>query len=594
MQLIWGETKPVSVPGSEKDSRGVAETETDPKKPVWSRSPKTSMISAGTTGPLKGGNLGLGLTSGSTPTERESEPLTLSPSPLTGVRGEVPTRLQPAAVSEQKIARSRSPILRPYQAESIASVELQLETKQSTLLVLPTGCGKTVVFSELTRQWVARELRTLVIAHRTELLDQAADKMRDIGLVADIDQGQRKASLRSSVVIASVQTLQRARLERYPIDHFQRIVIDEGHHGPAVTYGNVRGRFPSAKVLAVTATPDRGDGKGLGTCYETVAYTYEMRKAIAEGFLSPLRAKRILVEDLDLSAVKTRAGDFAQDELSKLLNDERGDNAVERVLVVELVFGVDVAHARALAETINRLRPGKAIALDGTSKPEERKAVLALFRAGKFQYLTNCALFTEGFDEPGIGCVALARPTQSRALYTQMLGRGTRLHPGKVDCLVLDFVGNSGRHRLIGPADALAGRDLDDKTRALVEQSLDGQLELEDVLAAAEEEAKKRVRTVNIAALTHYREREVDLFIGDLMPAWDLDCADAKLPATPDQLSEILLLKLGTPPHGLSKAEAAAMIAGVAARRRAGQSRSRARARSSPRSRPATRGTRRG
>lgn len=468
------------------------------------------------------------------------------------------------------------PTLRPYQAEAIAAIEREHTTRRSTLLVLPTGTGKTVVFAELVRRTIASGGRALVLAHRTELLEQAAKKLLDVGVYASIDQGQRKGSQLADVVVGSVQTLRGVRLERYAPTAFALVIVDEAHHAAAQSYRAILERFTTAKILGVTATPDRGDGKALGKIFESVAFSYEMRLAIAEKHLAPLRAKRILVEDMDLSAVKTHHGDFDQGELSKLLNDEQNLHGVVTPLVEQagdrrtLVFGVDVAHAYSLAEVINRHKPGKAIALDGTAKPEERAAVLALFRTGVFQFLCNCALFTEGFDEPTIACVGLARPTQSRALYTQMLGRGTRNAPGKTDCLVLDFVGNSGKHRLIGPADALAGHDLDEATRKAAEAQLDGQLDLEAVLADAEQQAAAKRKSVNLVALAHYRSREVDLFLGDLMPDFDPESPAAKRPATPEQLAAIEAAKLGKPPHGISEAEARAMLAAVKARRAAG------------------------
>jgi len=404
--------------------------------------------------------------------------------------------------------------------------------------------------------------------------------MLDVGVYASIDQGQRKGNQQADVVVGSVQTLRGVRLERYAPTAFSLVIVDEAHHTAAQSYRSILERFTSAKVLGVTATPDRADGKALGKIFESVAFTYEMRRAIAEKHLAPLRAKRILVEDMDLSAVKTHHGDFDQGELSKVLNDEHNLLGVVRPLLEQagdrktLVFGVDVAHARSLAEVINAHKTGKAIALDGTSSPEERAAVLSLFRQGVFQFLCNCALFTEGFDEPDIACVALVRPTQSRTLHTQMIGRGTRKAPGKDDCLVLDFVGNSGKHRLIGPADALAGRDLSDEERKIVERNLDGQLELEDVLASAELEAAERKaarrRELNSAALVLYREREIDLFLGDHMAAFDHDSDAAKRPATSAQLAAIETAKLGKPPAGITEAEAEAMLAAVKARRKAG------------------------
>lgn len=472
--------------------------------------------------------------------------------------------------------------LRPYQTEAIAAIDRELGTaNRSTLLVLPTGCGKTVVFAELARQYVARQQRVLVLAHRGELLEQAQNKLHTAGVaLAAIEQADKRASREHDVVIASVQTLSGLRMRKFPVGHFSLIIVDEAHHAAARSYRNILEYFAPAKLLGVTATPDRGDGKALGKIFGSVAFTYEMRRAISDGFLAPLVARRIEVDKLDLSDIRTHHGDFDQNELSSLLNEDENLLGVVKPLLEQaadrktLVFGVDVAHARALAETINAFKPGKAIALDGSAKPEERKAVLAMFRRGQFQYLCNCALFTEGFDEPDISCVALARPTQSRALYTQMLGRGTRLAPGKRDCLVLDFVGNSGKHKLIGPADALAGRELTDDERKLVQKKLeeDPQLELNGVLADAEREAQEQKaakrKQINSAALVLYRQREVDLFLGDQMAEIDPDDPAAQRPAPAELLAELEAAKFGKPPVGISEAEVRAMLKAIKERRR--------------------------
>lgn len=508
---------------------------------------------------------------------------TLSPSPAVGERGQDRARSRENENSASGTGPepvSQKPVLRDYQEHAIAAVERELEQNRSTLLVLPTGCGKTVVFAELVRRVVAAGDRALVLAHRGELLDQAAKKLADVGVDSSIDQGSRRAWSHHGVVVASVQTLRGPRLARFTPDAFKLVIVDEAHHAAAASYQTIVQHFTGAKILGVTATPDRGDGKALGKTFDSVAFTYEMRAAIAAGHLAPLVARRVLVDEMDLSAIKTRAGDFAQDELSAMMNADANIHGVVNPLLElggdrkTLVFGVDVAHAKALAEALNHRKPGRAIALDGTAKAEERAAVLSLFRRGAFQYLCNCALFTEGFDEPDIACVALARPTQSRALYVQMLGRGTRKAPGKTDCLVLDFVGNSGRHRLIGPVDALAGRVVDEKIRAIAEKDLDGQLALEDVLAHAEQEAAAQAKAarakLNTVALTEYRTREIDLFLGDQMPTFDPDSPEAKRPATAEQLAAIDKAKLGKPPHGISQAEAAAMLEAVRARRALG------------------------
>ena len=484
----------------------------------------------------------------------------------------------PLGREDSAIALCERPALRPYQLASIAGVCARFESgDRSTLLVLPTGTGKTVVFAELARRTVEAGNRVLVLAHRTELLEQASRKLADVGIRASLDQGASRGSQRAPVVVGSVQTLRGARLERHAPDAFALVVVDEAHHAAAASYRAILDRFASAKVLGVTATPDRGDGRALGEVFSSVAYSYEMRAAIREKFLAPLRARRVTVASLDLRDVKSHHGDFDQASLAKVLSDEKALHGVVAPLVQlagarrTLVFGVDVAHAHALAEVLNRHREASAIALDGSASPAQRAATIALFRAGNFQYLVNCALFTEGFDEPSIECIAMARPTQSRALYTQMLGRGTRLSPdtGKTDCLVLDFVGNS-RHRLIGPADALAGVTLDDQARNELEAALDGKELLEDVLAAVEAEADNRTARIKLIAVAHYRQKEIDVFLGAHMPPIDPSSPKGRSPATEKQLAALELAGMGKPPAGFTLGEASAMLDAIAARQRAG------------------------
>jgi len=493
------------------------------------------------------------------------------------VLGSDPSEQADLNIAIRSLPDPKPPEPRPYQIAAITAVEDQWRAgTKRTLLVLPTGTGKTVVFAELARRGVANDERWLVLAHRTELLTQAIAKLAAVGLRASLDKGTDRASLHTSVVVASVQTLRGARLERYAADHFTHIVVDEGHHSAAKSYQNILARFPAARVLGVTATPDRADGKALGKTYESVAYTYEMRAAIREGFLAPLRARRVLVADVDLSSVKSHHGDFDQGELGAVMAAEKALHGVVGPLVQlagrrkTLVFGVDVAHAKALAEMLNRHTSGCAIALDGSASDAERAAVLRLFHEGKFQFLTNCALFVEGFDEPSIECVAMVRPTQSRALYTQMLGRGTRLSPltGKTDCLILDFVGNS-KHRLVGPVDALAGHDLDD---AVIESlgDLDGQMELEDVLVHAELEAASKRARLGLIAIAHFRTKEIDPFLGDFMPPLDLTSPAAKKPATDKQLAALEKAGIAKSPTGLTLGEASQLLDAITARRVAG------------------------
>jgi len=498
------------------------------------------------------------------------------------VNGDPPTHFEPP-LSGRRDAYLQPPVeitptrLRPYQLAAIAAVRAQFEAGcRSTLLVLPTGTGKTVVFAEDARQLVRAGGRVLVLAHREELLEQAQSKLQDAGVRADLEQAKRRASSSSPVVVASIATLQRQRLTAWPRDWFRRIVVDEAHHAAAASYRAIIDHFTTAQVLGVTATPARGDGKALKEVFESVAYRYELRDAIRDEWLVPLRAKRVVVEGINLSNVRTHHGDLDQRELSEILSAERVLHETVGPLLEQagsrptIVFAVDVAHAHALAGIINRYRPGAALAVDGGAKRDERKAALQAFRRGEIQFLCNCALYTEGFDEPSIACVAICRPTKSWGLYVQMLGRGTRLSPetGKRDCLILDFVGNSGRHRLVGPADALAGGDvLSDDVRAEVETQLagDGQLELETVLASAELEVSKRSGRIALIAHAAYRTKEIDPFLGDFFQA-DPTGPWTREPVSAKQRSALKSAGFEKLPDNLTKGEASKWLDAIQAR----------------------------
>lgn len=421
------------------------------------------------------------------------------------------------------------PRLRTYQLAGIEAIETQWARGcRRTLLELPTGTGKTVCFAELARRTVARGKRALVVAHRTELLKQARKKLLDVGVVAAIEQAAQRAG-RAPVIVASQQSLKGARLEALDPSEFGLLVIDEGHHAVARGYRAILDRFAGVDTVLVTATPDRADGRGLKEVCSSVAYRYEMRAAIRDQWLVPIRAKRIVVEGLDLASVKSHHGDFDERELAAVMQQEKVLHGVVAPLLEQagerrtIAFAVNVAHAYAVASVLNRHRPGCARAIDGEASAEEREETLRAFTAGEYQFLVNCALYTEGFDEPSIACVAILRPTQSRALFCQMLGRGTRLlgdtyelscAAGKRDVLVLDFTSNSSRHRLAGPGDALAGQLIAEELREDVERDLDlGQLELESILAKAERLALIKREQARLTALALYRTYEVDPFM---------------------------------------------------------------------------------
>jgi len=347
--------------------------------------------------------------------------------------------------------------LRPYQRDCVEAVLSKFREYRRLLAVVPTAGGKTVIFSTLAQRM--QPVRTLILAHREELLTQAADKLhRATGLVAETERAERHASLEAPVVVASVQTLMREkRLATWPADHFGLVVVDEAHHALADSYQRVLSHFEDhAKVLGVTATPDRGDQKNLGTYFEDIAFEVGLHELINQGFLARIAVRTVPVR-IDLGAVRTTAGDY---------NDADLGDAIEPILR-EIVASLRAAiGSRKTIVFLPLVRTSRrfvdlcheagftAAHIDGES--DDRRELLTRFAAGEFQILSNSMLLTEGFDEPSIECVVCLRPTKVRALYAQIIGRGTRLHPGKENLLVLDFLWMTERHALVRPAHLVA------------------------------------------------------------------------------------------------------------------------------------------
>lgn len=420
--------------------------------------------------------------------------------------------------------------LRPYQVAARDAVYRSWVDYRSTLLVLATGTGKTYTAGEILRERAAHG-RILWLAHRGELLDQAEETLAErIGLSCELEKAEARARRHalfgvSDVVVGSVQTLSAKRLKTWPRDAFATIVVDEAHHATARTYRGILEYFHDAKVLGLTATPDRGDGVGLGHIFDDVAYQYDIRTAIREGYLCPIVQKSVEVADIDLADVKTTAGDLNSGQLAAIMESEGALHGIAAPMAREIggrstiLFTASVEQAKALASILDGYGI-RAAEINGTTPTEIRRERLADYRAGKIQVLANCAVLTEGFDAPETACVAMARPTKSRALYTQCVGRGTRLAPGKTDCLVLDFVGNAGRHRLINPLDVLAGKPLPDDVAERARELASEGKPSEEALAQAEQEAiereraaeQRRLREAKIRAQVAYRAQFVDPF----------------------------------------------------------------------------------
>ncbi|RHV08636.1 ATP-dependent helicase [Firmicutes bacterium OM07-11] len=348
--------------------------------------------------------------------------------------------------------------LRPYQQEAKDSIFQQWENGvHKTLLVLPTGCGKTIVFAKVTEQCVQNGDRVLILAHRGELLDQAADKIaKSTGLGCATEKAEQSC-LGSwfRITVGSVQSLMREkRLGRFPTDYFDTIIIDEAHHCISDGYQRVLQHFTDAKVLGVTATPDRGDMKNLGTVFESLAYEYTLPKAIKEGYLSPIKAVTIPLQ-VDLTGVSVQSGDFKLGDLGTALDPYLEGIAEEMEKYCSnkktVVFLPLVKTSQKFRDILNN-HGFRAAEVNGDSK--DRAQILEDFDNDKYNVLCNSMLLTEGWDCPSVNCIVVLRPTKVRSLYCQMVGRGTRLSPetGKDHLLLLDFLWHTERHELCHPA----------------------------------------------------------------------------------------------------------------------------------------------
>lgn len=346
--------------------------------------------------------------------------------------------------------------LRPYQQEAKDAIFSAWRNGiKKTLLVLPTGCGKTIVFAKVAEECVKEGSRVLILAHRGELLDQAADKIAKATGLGCATEKAEQTCLGSwfRIVVGSVQSLMREkRLSQFPDDYFDTIIIDEAHHCISDSYQRVLQHFPEAEVLGVTATPDRGDMKNLGTVFESLAYEYTLPKAIKEGYLSPIKAVTIPLK-IDMSQVGTQAGDFKSGEIATALDpylesiaEEMGKYCKDKKTVVFLPL---VKTSQKFREILNT-HGFHAAEVNGES--QDRAEILEAFDKGQYNVLCNSMLLTEGWDCPSVDCIVVLRPTKVRSLYCQMVGRGTRLCDGKDHLLLLDFLWHTERHELCHPA----------------------------------------------------------------------------------------------------------------------------------------------
>jgi DNA repair protein RadD len=338
--------------------------------------------------------------------------------------------------------------LRPYQQELIEQIRDAFSRRQRAVLaVLPTGAGKTVCFSYITEQAAARGNRVCILVHRAELLRQASASLTAMGVPHGLVAANHSMDLSRRVQIASVATLAR-RLHHFPQEFFQLLVVDEAHHSNAGTWAKVLGHFSSACVLGVTATPCRGDSRGLGEWYSAMVLGPSAAWLTDNGYLAQAKVYAPPI-GFDARQVRTRMGDFDLNQASEQLQARQamGDCLAHYRQHLDgqtaIAFCCSIAHAEGVAELFNS-NGVAAASIDGTMDAANREQLLADLAIGRIRVLTSCALIGEGVDVPSVAGCILLRPTQSVSLHLQMIGRCLRPSGDKV-AVVLDHVGNTQR-----------------------------------------------------------------------------------------------------------------------------------------------------
>lgn len=456
------------------------------------------------------------------------------------------------------------PPLDPPTNQSSSTIGIGSEGDQSALMVAATGLGKTVKMAALANHWPIG--RVMMIAHRFELNKQARETFEGFCLEsvdfeqADFVADQCSISDRSRIVVASVQSLNskrggRYRFEKFDPNEFGLIMIDEAHRSVSATYRRVIEYFlggnPDCKLIGVTATPDRLDGVGLGHVFETVACDLNIRWGIDNGWLVPVKQSFVQVDGLDFRSISTKKNEVGESDLDRkqlaaLVENESMLHEMATPIVEltgdsqTIVFTVSVDQANRLAEIINRHKPNSAITIDGSMPPmhPERQRLIKAFKDGQYQYFVNCNIATEGFDCRGASFIAMCRPTKSRALYTQCVGRGTRFltetgiddgdttvkerkrriaESSKPFCTVLDFVGMAGRHSLICAGDILAGENdppaiVDAANKISSKPDFDGTVIEAMEVARKEAEEQEAARRARLTAKAFYTKVDIDVW----------------------------------------------------------------------------------
>lgn len=501
--------------------------------------------------------------------------------------------------------------LRPYQSEARDNVIRDFESEfKSALIVMATGTGKTQVFCDIIQRRLERPgaKKAMILVHRKELCWQAVKRLRSFGIEADVEMGDFRASKSMfndpDVIVTSIQTQiagrDERRMHRFNPSDFDTIICDEAHHSTSKSWKDVIGYYqgnPDTRVLGVTATPDRADEEALGQIFETVAFEYDILDAVKDGWLVPVHQQMVYCESLDFSQMRTTAGDLNGADLARVMETEEN---VHRIVSpsIEIIgdkraimFASSLHHAEMSVEIFNRHYAGMADWIHAKTPPEERDEKLKRFDDGFTQVMVNVGILTEGYDSPGVEVILQARPTKSRSLYSQMIGRGTRTLPGTVDgldtsekrieaikdspkprCLVVDFAGNSGRHKLISTMDVLGGKVSDDvidqaESRAKKEGGafdVTEMLEEEREKLIKEREAKKKRLALiksRVVAKAKFTTKSINPFdVLDIEPERERGWDNAKQITT--KQSE-MLRKQGIDPTNMTYSESKQVIAEI-------------------------------
>lgn len=521
--------------------------------------------------------------------------------------------------------------LRDYQAEDAEKIFEEFKTVHSTLYVAATGLGKTRVMVEVAERTLPA--RTLFLAHRGELITQAVGAFERAGMHCEIEKAEMVASTnlftRSDVVVASVQTMLSGnedwtRMKRFNPRDFGLLLYDESHHSVSPGNKKIVDYFTSGndnlRVLGVTATPDRADEEALGQIFQTVANERDILWGIENGWLVDIDQQMVNVGTLDFSDVRTVAGDLNGADLAAVMEAESNvqsvvmatieamfsmpPNALLKVPVRDwpeacksfgsetprrtIAFASSVRHAEMMSDILNRVKPGLSSWICGETSKTDRPQIMAAFDSGEIPSICNVGVLTEGYDCPAVELIVNAAPTKSRCRYSQRVGRGTRTLPGVLDgletaderkaaiaasgkprCIVIDFAGDSGRHKLMTSADILGGKVSDAAIERAVKKAKEegAPVRMSELLDKSEEEIqaelleRKRAdeaRKARLVAKARYTTTSINPFdVFQLQPVRERGWDSGK------QLSEkqrAVLLKAGINPDSMPFAQARALL----------------------------------